>query len=100
MKIKKEFSKIAIVILTVMWIVVAAVGCGLCAAAFILYGDTSPMEPLYSFVGAPMGCGLVGYFIKAAVENREKIKNNPGTPRCFDAEKSETENRQVGGRGE
>lgn len=26
------------------------------------------------FAGAPMGCGVVGYLIKSAMENREKIK--------------------------
>ncbi len=75
-KSKKEFSKIAIVALTSLWITAGIFGLILNIACFILYGELDGLDALYSFIGAPMSCGLVGYFIKAAIENREKIKSS------------------------
>ncbi len=74
--VKKEFSKIAIVALTSLWITAGVFGLILNVVCFILYGELDGLDALYSFIGAPMSCGLVGYFIKAAVENREKIKSS------------------------
>lgn len=73
---KKEFSKLAIIALTSLWITSGTVGLILNVVCFILYGELEGLEALYSFIGTPMSCGLVGYFIKAAVENREKIKGS------------------------
>ena len=69
-----EFSKRVIAALTLMWFFGAFVGVG--AVIFQLRrGDYAvPLADLLTYIGAPMTGGLLGYFIKAAVENREKIR--------------------------
>ncbi len=74
---KKEFSKVAIGYLTGLWIAVGVAGLVIAVFNFTLYG-CADFEALYTYVGAPMSCGLVGYFVKAAIENREKIRGANG----------------------
>ena len=40
----------------------------------IIAPDMASLDGLLTYIGAPMGCGVVGYLIKSAMENREKIK--------------------------
>ncbi len=80
---KKEFSKVAIGYLTGLWIAVGVAGLVIAVLNFALYG-CADFEALYTYVGAPMSCGLVGYFVKAAIENREKIRG--GSPSIVDDE--------------
>ena len=40
----------------------------------IIAADMASLDGLLTYIGAPMGCGVVGYLIKSAMENREKIK--------------------------
>lgn len=68
MKNIKEFSKIVIIALTLVWFLTAFF------AMVIVWREPEQLSNLLLFVGAPMGAGLVGYFAKAAFENKEKIK--------------------------
>lgn len=36
--------------------------------------DAVSIDALLTYIGAPMGCGIVGYLAKSAFENKEKIK--------------------------
>jgi len=38
------------------------------------------LDGLLNYIGIPMTGGIVGYLIKSAVENREKIHNTPVFP--------------------
>lgn len=37
---------------------------------------TVHLPELLTYIGAPMGCGIIGYLTKSAFENKEKIKQN------------------------
>ena len=39
-------------------------------------GLTIHLPELLSYIGMPVGGGIVGYLLKSAFENREKIKQN------------------------
>ena len=39
---------------------------------------TIHLPELLTYIGAPVGGGILGYLLKSAFENREKIKQNPG----------------------
>lgn len=78
-KLKKwrEYSKNIIMTMIVLWFFVAVFGMTMSVYQLIKipeYGFS--LDGLYNFVGMPMSCGIVGYLIKSAVENKQKIKNN------------------------
>lgn len=66
----KEFSKKVITAMTFLWFFAAAFGC------IVVWVKGYGLEALLSYVGAPMTGGIIGYMIKSAMENREKIKNS------------------------
>ncbi len=45
-----------------------AVGCG--------FAVTVHLPELLTYIGAPVGGGILGYLLKSAFENKEKIKQN------------------------
>jgi hypothetical protein len=38
---------------------------------------TIHLPELLTYIGAPVGGGILGYLLKSAFENREKIRQNP-----------------------
>ena len=38
--------------------------------------ETATLDALYAYLGLPLTLGVVGYLIKTAAENKEKIKAN------------------------
>ena len=74
-----EFSKRVIAALTLIWFLGAFAGL-IVVAVQLQRGDyTVMLSDLLTYIGAPMTGGLLGYFIKAAVENREKIRRGAET---------------------
>lgn len=81
----KNFSKWAIRAMIYLWfagavygalVVIAelvAVFCGLGSYSSMV---TVHLPELLTYIGAPMGCGIVAYLVKSAFENKEKIKQN------------------------
>lgn len=76
----QEFSKIIIVVMSLMWILA-----GLFLIWVVYYQIKNTITPEYvsaevvcTYFMAPVTAGLVGYFCKAAFENKEKIKGNSG----------------------
>ena len=74
----KEYRKRCIAAIITLWFVVALFGIG-----FNVYQLTHTQTPevidlsaLYGYVGLPMTGGIIGYLIKSAMENKEKIKGN------------------------
>lgn len=85
MKNTQEYSKRILNRMIVLWFVGAAFG-ALVVVAEVVASFASPGEyttvtvhlpDLLMYVGAPITGGIVSYLIKSALENKEKIKNNP-----------------------
>lgn len=81
----KQFSKKVITAMIRLWFAGAVFAAGLVIAetvAVFLTLDgysatvTVHLPELLTYIGAPMGCGIVGYMTKSAFENKEKIKQN------------------------
>lgn len=75
----REFSKNFVAILCFLWIAGALFG------GVIVWDHPDQLSYLLEYIGAPMVGGIIGYMAKAALENREKIKQNspqdePGGP--------------------
>ena len=76
-----EFSKKALVSMIILWFIGAIFGF-LAVTLQLLREDVAVnMGDLLMYIGAPMTGGIVGYMLKSAAENREKIKGgkNYGT---------------------
>lgn len=74
----KEYSKRCIAAMIILWFLVALYGIGVSyyQLAHTLSPEMVMLDSLYAYVGIPMSGGIIGYLIKSAVENKEKIKGN------------------------
>lgn len=96
MKNTKEYSKRIISRMIILWFIGAAFGASVVAveivATFAGLGEytavTVHLPELLAYIGAPITGGIVGYLIKSAMENKEKIKNNSVYERGFSNEYS------------
>lgn len=91
MKDLKEYSKQKINAMLVLWFVGAFFGMAVVIVELVAtliqsdgYGMTSTVHlpELLTYIGAPVGGGILGYLLKSAFENREKIKHNPNYNRA------------------
>ena len=69
-KKRREFSKKFIAVVCLLWIAGALFG------AVVVWRQPEQLSYLLDYIGAPMVSGIIGYMAKAALENREKIKNS------------------------
>ena len=62
----------------VLWFAVALFGIGvnIYQLGHTETPETVMIDSLYGYVGLPMTGGIIGYLIKSAMENKEKIKGN------------------------
>ncbi len=80
MKKQIEFSKRMLRLIVILWFIGAAFGGAVVMAEIMLAAITGNgymnvhISELLTYIGTPMSCGIVGYMIKSAQENREKIK--------------------------
>ena len=81
----KEYSKRIIRKMISLWFAGAIFGAAVIAIEIIgvlrgvdsySMGLTIHLPELLSYIGMPVGGGIVGYLLKSAFENREKIKQN------------------------
>ena len=72
----KQYSKRVISAMVLAWFAGIAFGMGVIIWQMIRAPDAVSLDVLLTYIGAPMGCGLVGYLAKSAFENKEKIKQN------------------------
>ena len=72
----REFSKKALATMIVLWFIGAAVVIGVVVTQ-VARGDlTVNTTDLTTYICTPMTGGVLGYMLKSAVENKEKIKGN------------------------
>lgn len=76
LKKKREYSKAALTAMIVLWFVGAVFGMAVVVWQLITAAYTVNIGDVLMYIGAPMTGGIVGYLVKSAVENREKIKND------------------------
>ena len=74
----KQYSKRCIAAMIVLWFAVALFGIGvnIYQLQHTATPETIMLDSLYGYVGLPMTGGIIGYLIKSAMENKEKIKGN------------------------
>ena len=71
-----RFSKRVITAIVVFWFVVGIWGMFIITYQLFTTPELVNLEALFSYVGAPMGFGIVGYLVKSALENRKKIEKS------------------------
>lgn len=85
MKKAREYSKKVISAMIIMWFLGAVFGAVVIIVELIAalggndsytYSLTVHLPELLAYLGAPVTGGIVGYLIKSATENREKIKKS------------------------
>lgn len=81
----KEYSKRIIRLMILLWFAGAVFGAGVivieligvfCGTESYSLGLTVHLPELLNYIGMPVCGGIVGYLLKSAFENREKIKQN------------------------
>lgn len=72
----REFSKKVIICLTLAWFLGLALAITVIIFELVTLGTTDVLGDTLVYIGAPMTGGVLGYLIKSALENREKIKNS------------------------
>lgn len=77
-KKKREYSKLALTAMIVLWFVGALFGMAVVVWQLISGAYSVGLSELLNYIGMPMTGGIVGYLVKSAVENREKIKGSSG----------------------
>lgn len=78
-KKKRECSKVALWAMIVLWFIGAFFGMAVVIWQLITAAYTVNIGDVLVYIGAPMTGGIVGYMVKSAVENKEKIKKDaPG----------------------
>lgn len=75
-KKKREYSKAAITAMIVLWFVGAVFGMAVVVWQLVTAAYTVNVGDVLMYIGAPMTGGIVGYLVKSAVENKEKIKKD------------------------
>lgn len=73
-KTSKQYSKRVISAIIVAWFAGIVFGMSVIIWQMIRAPDAVSIDALLTYIGAPMGCGIVGYLAKSAFENKEKIK--------------------------
>lgn len=80
----KEYSKKIIQLMIILWFVGAVFGMAIVTIetiAMLVYATNSAvmitvhLPELLTYIGAPVGGGILGYLLKSAFENKEKIKS-------------------------
>lgn len=75
----QEFSKKVINAMILLWFVVAAFDMVIIVTMIVLHTYDSiqmMLSDLLTFSGVPISGGILGYLIKSAIENKEKIKGS------------------------
>lgn len=83
----KQYSKMIVRQMIALWFLGAVFGAAVILVELIAtlagvdgysVAITIHLPELLTYIGAPVGGGILGYLVKSAFENKEKIKQNPG----------------------
>ncbi len=72
----REFSKKALTAMILLWFVGAVFGFFTVGVQLFRADTTVGLAEVLTYIGAPMTGGILGYMLKSAAENREKIKSS------------------------
>lgn len=72
----KEYSKRVLAAIIVLWFIGAIYGMIFGIVQMVICPEVASISDLLVYIGAPMSCGVVGYLIKSALENKTKIQKN------------------------
>lgn len=72
----KEYSKRVLRLMIILWFIGAIFGCGVVTYELIINSYIVHLGELLTYIATPISCGVTGYLLKSAFENREKIKQN------------------------
>lgn len=72
----KEYSKRVLAAIIILWFIGAIYGMIFGIVQMIICPEVASISDLLVYIGAPMSCGVVGYLIKSALENKTKIQKN------------------------
>jgi len=72
----QEYSKRVLGAMIVLWFAGAVFGAVVVVIQVVRGAYMTDLSSLLSYIGLPMGGGIISYLIKSALENREKIKNS------------------------
>lgn len=70
----REYSKRLLTGLVIAWFAGMLYGMIFCLLQWRTTPDNTSIAELLTYIGAPMSCGVVGYLIKSAMENRIKLR--------------------------
>ena len=70
----REYSKRLLAGLVIAWFAGMLYGMVFCLLQWRVTPDNTSIAELLTYIGAPMSCGVVGYLIKSAMENRIKLR--------------------------
>ena len=70
----REYSKRLLTGLVIAWFAGMLYGMVFCLLQWRATPDNTSIAELLTYIGAPMSCGVVGYLIKSAMENRIKLR--------------------------
>ena len=70
----REFSKRLLTGLVIAWFAGMLYGMIFCMLQWRATPDNTSIAELLTYIGAPRSCGVVGYLIKSAMENRIKLR--------------------------
>lgn len=82
----KQYSKRIVKAMILLWFAGAVFGAAVIITELVAtlsgvdsysMAITVHLPELLAYIGAPVGGGILGYLLKSAFENREKIKQNP-----------------------
>lgn len=70
----REYSKRMLTGLVAAWFIGMVYGMVFCLLQWRVTPDNTSIGELLTYIGAPMSCGVVGYLVKSAMENRIKLQ--------------------------
>ncbi len=77
LKTFREYSKKVLALMIVLWFAGAVFGMSIIVYQAIAVPECLTLDSLLNYIGLPMTGGIVGYLVKSAVENKQKIINQP-----------------------
>ncbi len=72
----REYSKRLLTGLIAAWFAGLLYGMLFCLLQWYATPDNTSIAELLTYIGAPMSCGVIGYLIKSAMENRIKLQRS------------------------